>query len=300
MTIIVIGASGFIGGHILRTARRSQLTAIGTQSSSNRSDLEVFDLRTDALESLYSKVRTDGPAFVIVAAALAQIDRCLVEREVSRAINVDGTTRLLREAAALGAVPVFLSSSFVFNGRRGNYLESDPRSPISEYGRQKAEVEEFMERELPDGLALRLDKTVGDSPAERHLLSEWWNNLISETPINCIRDQRFSPTFVEDVALGVLLACRAGLRGVYNLCAPDCYLRADLAEQFVKAAGYSATIAEKSQAELGFLDLRPERSSLDSSAFVRATSFTFTPIERVMSSFLARVQPDTRWRLGGM
>jgi dTDP-4-dehydrorhamnose reductase len=299
MTVVVIGASGFIGSHILRSARQAGLHAIGTQSSTTRSDLRHFDLLSDSLESLLSEIAIQRPVFVVVAAALAQIDRCRTEQPLSRSINVDGTIRILREAVTLDSLPVFLSSSFVFDGREGNYVEGSARSPISEYGRQKAEVEQFVERDLPGGLALRLDKTIGDNPNEKHLLTEWWTNIVRNTPISCIRDQRFSPTLVDDVAAGVLLACRSNLRGVYNLCAPDCYLRAELAAQFVREAGRAVPIIEQSQSDLGFVDLRPERSSLNPAAFMEATAFTFTPVARVISTFLGCVHERSTTGAGG-
>lgn len=293
MTVVVIGASGFIGSHILRAARDAGLHAIGTQSAAARPDLHHFDLRTDRLDALLSRIEVQRPLFVVLAAALAQIDRCRAERSLSRLINVDGTIRVLREAVALDARAVFLSSSFVFDGRDGNYLEGSPHSPISEYGRQKAEVEAFVEHDLPGGLALRLDKTIGDCPGEQHLLTEWWKNIVANAPIKCIRGQRFSPTLVNDVAKGVLLACRHDLRGVYNLCAPACYLRADLAARFVAEAGGSVPVIEETQGDLGFVDLRPERSSLNPAAFMAATSFAFTSMDDVMATFIGRVRERT-------
>jgi len=290
MKLIVVGASGFIGGHILRAAREAGVEALGTQSTARRPDLMVFDLRRDRLEEKFREAWLEGQVHVIVAGAFSQIDRCLLERDTSHAVNVDGTIRLLRDAVSLGAVPVFLSSSFVFDGRRGHYGDHDAHSPISEYGRQKAEVERFVMQDLPGALVLRLDKTVGDDPAEKHLLSEWWDAVQARRPIRCIQDQQFSPTFVDDVARGVVLACRQELRGVLNLTNSECWLRSQFAEQFVAESGAESEVVQVSQSDLGFADLRPEKSSLDSSAFVRATGLRFTPMHQVMTSFLDRVR----------
>jgi dTDP-4-dehydrorhamnose reductase len=290
MKLIVVGASGFIGGHILRAAREAGVEALGTQSTARRQDLTVFDLRRDRLEDEFRDACLEGQVHVIVAAAFSQIDRCLLERDTSHAVNVDGTIRLLRDAVSLGAVPVFLSSSFVFDGRRGDYGDHATHSPISEYGRQKAEVERFVMQELPGALVLRLDKTVGDDPAEKHLLSEWWDAVQARRPIRCIQDQQFSPTFVDDVARGVVLACRQELRGVLNLTNSECLLRSELAEQFVAESGAASEVVQVSQSDLGFADLRPEKSSLDSSRFVRATGLRFTPMHQVMMSFLDKVR----------
>jgi dTDP-4-dehydrorhamnose reductase len=290
MTLIVVGASGFIGGHILHAAREAGVQALGTQSTARRKELTVFDLRRDRLHEKFRDACLHDQVHVIVAGAISQIDRCLLERDTSHAVNVAGTIQVLRDAVALGAIPVFLSSSFVFDGRRGHYRDHDAHSPISEYGRQKAQVERFITEEVPGALVLRLDKTVGDDPAEKHLLSEWWDAVQARRPIRCIQDQQFSPTFVDDVARGVVLACRRELRGVLNLANSECVLRSDFAEQFVAASGAVSEVVQMCQSDLGFADLRPEKSSLDSSAFVQATGLRFTPMHRVMTSFLDKVR----------
>jgi dTDP-4-dehydrorhamnose reductase len=288
---LVVGASGFIGRHILAEARRSGVPAIGTQSSARREGLIRFDLSHDRLRdaAIGPILDSGGDAWVVIAAAFSQIDRCLLERDLSYRTNVEGTIQLLRDSAALGLRPVFLSSSFVFDGRRGGYGDHDARAPISEYGRQKAEVEAFIERELPAALVLRLDKTVGDDPAERHLFSEWWAAAANGCAIRCIEHQFFTPTLVDDIGRGIIGACRRRLSGIYNLANAETMSRADLARQFVEMAALGTAVEEVSQRDLGFADLRPERSSLDSRTFVAATEMEFTGMRTVLASFLRAV-----------
>lgn len=295
MKFVVVGASGFIGGHILKAARTAGCAAIGTQSRPRGGELLPFDLRTDRLRDRVPAGWFGGTprTVVVVAAAVPQLDQCRREPVVSFETNVTGTVRALQDASDAGAVPVFLSSSFVFDGRRGQYGDRDPRTPSSEYGRHKAQVEEIIETSMPTALVLRLDKTIGDDPAEKHMLSEWWTLAQQGGPIRCIQDQVFSPTLVDDVARGVLLACRSELTGIYNLAGPEPYGRADLAEKFVRRTGLPVRVTTATQQELGFADLRPERSSLDSSALMRATGLTFTTMDTVFESFLRKAGQPT-------
>jgi len=287
LQVLVVGASGFIGRHILAEARRQGAAVFGTQASARHSDLIRFDLSRDRFgETLAPCLDSNAETWVVVAAALSQIDRCVTERALSRRINVAGTIELLRDSASHGLRPVFLSSSFVFDGCRGGYGDFDPRAPISEYGRQKAEVEAFIDSELPAALVLRLDKTVGADPGEKHLFSEWLTMAAAGCPIRCIANQVFSPTLVDDIARGVVAACRGRLSGVYNLAGPDAIARADLARQFVDLARLGGCVEEVSQHDLGFADLRPEKSSLDSRRFVAATGLELAGVRSVLESFL--------------
>ena len=288
MNLLVVGASGFIGRHILAEAKRRGATALGTRASAAADDLVSFDLRHDRLASI-EPVRSWEDGSVVVAAAFPQIDRCRIERDLSYAINVVATVQLLRDTVARGLRPVFLSSSFVFDGRRGHYGDRDERSPISEYGRQKAEVETVVERELPDALVVRLDKTIGTDPEEKHLFSEWRSAAVAGQPIRCVERQDFSPTLVDDIARGVLAACERELRGTYNMANPEVISRAALARRFVAAGGFAAGVEEVSQRDLGFVDLRPEKSSLDSRAFIRETALQFTTVDEALRAYLAAV-----------
>jgi len=290
MKLLVIGASGFVGRHLLKHARAAGHDAVGTQSQPRGGDLVPFDLTRDRLAERFPSSWFSGePVHVVLSAAIPQPDRCRLERDLAFATNVTGAIRLLQDAAALGASPAFLSSSFVFDGRCGGYGDRDVRMPISEYGRHKTEVETFVETALPSGLTLRLDKTVGDDPGEHHLLSEWWNLSREGRPIRCIEGQDFSVTLVDDVARGVLLACQRGLRGTFNLASPEHCTREELARRFLKAAGLSVPVTSVPQSELGFADPRSLRSWLDSSALIRATGLTFTSIDSMLASFLQRV-----------
>ena len=57
-------------------------------------------------------------------------------------ITVDGAENVARAAAAVGARLVHLSTDVVFDGRKGApYVEDDPLSPVTDYGRAKAEAE---------------------------------------------------------------------------------------------------------------------------------------------------------------
>ena len=57
-------------------------------------------------------------------------------------VNTVGSENVARAAAAVGARLVHLSTDVVFDGRKGApYVEDDPVSPVTDYGRAKAEAE---------------------------------------------------------------------------------------------------------------------------------------------------------------
>ncbi|MCX6992225.1 MAG: sugar nucleotide-binding protein [Kiritimatiellaeota bacterium] len=292
MKFLIIGASGFIGRHILAYAKSLGYEVLGTASRPQPAEgLLGLDLVRDRLVEKVpaSFFQTGGPVFVIISAAISQIDRCYRERDVTCAVNVANTMRLMEEAAVLGARPVYLTSSFVFDGRVGYYTESDPHSPISEYGRQKADIESECRQRHADWLLVRLDKIVGDDPAEDHLFSEWYRWSQARHQIVCMANQVFSPTCVDDIARAIILGCQKGLTGLYNVSNSEYFTRDELARQFFRILGGEASIICKTQQELGFVDLRPEKSYLDGGRFVQATGLRFMAMRQVISRFKEKI-----------
>ncbi len=102
-----------------------------------RAELDLLD---------FSRVRrlfaAERPELVIHCAALSQSPACQKNPELARKLNVD-VTALLAELAA--NIPfVFFSTDLVFDGRQGNYVETDTVNPLSVYAETKAAAEEIV------------------------------------------------------------------------------------------------------------------------------------------------------------
>jgi dTDP-4-dehydrorhamnose reductase len=292
---LVIGASGFVGRHILSHVKSLGYTAIGTQRQSKYCGLVPFDLLhhriRDRIDTSFFK--TDEPIFGVICAVIRQIDRCFRERKLTRIVNVDNTIRLIQDLKVLGVKPIFLSSSFVYDGSTGYYSEKHPVCPINEYGRQKAEVEDFIKNNVTDALVLRLDKIVGSDPLEEHLFSEWYQLIRRNQPIICIEGQIFSPTYVKDVAKAVVLACQKVLSGLYHVANSEFFTREELARQFVLTLNKKCKVICKLQQEFNFLDQRPLKSYLDSTKFKKATGMRFTSMREVFRLFMRGIKTES-------
>ena len=290
MKFLVIGASGFVGRHLFKYVKSKGYEVVGTQSSSRQSGLVSFDLHKqrikDRLDSTFIDEAQDIYAILCVKYGL--MDQYAQQCSTSREVEVENMQVLIKDLISVKIKPVYLSTSYVFDGSDGSYTEDSKHSPISEYGRQKAEMENFISLSSHDILALRLDKIVGDNPTEDHLFSEWNQLVNQQKPIWCIKDQIFSPTYVEDIAKGVIVACKARLSGLFNFVNPESWLRRDLAREFVAQKGRHVDIISKDQSEFNFGDKRPLKTYLDPTGFIKLTGIRFTSMEEVISSFISK------------
>ena len=289
MKYIVIGASGFVGQNIVRTLETSQREVIGTQSKPRDTRWRTFDVAQDSFNTEFKDIldTQDDELTCILSAAYSQIDQCLLNKDHAFSINVTGLRSVIQDLVHHKIKIVFLSTSFVFDGERGYYKENSPHNPISEYGRQKSIIETHLVNEVPEALVCRLDKIVGDNPSENHLFSDCHKSIKENQIIRCIEGQLFSPTLASDIGHAIQRGVEGNFRGVYNVTNPEYFTRDELLKQFMYAFGESREIQLLSQQDLGFADLRPQKSYLDSSKFIRETGMRFTPMSEVISNYIA-------------
>ncbi len=142
MRVLVTGGAGFIGHHLVRAlAARGDDVAVFDDFSTGRHDrldgagasrIVEGDLRSGPeLGAALSDRDT-----VFHHAAIASVARSMVDPLATNAVNVDGTVRLMVEAAAAGVRRVvFASSSAVYGDGpelpKRESLRADPRSPYA-------------------------------------------------------------------------------------------------------------------------------------------------------------------------
>lgn len=294
MKFLVIGASGFIGGTLLAHVRSRGFTAEGTQSQPKNPNLITFNLERDRIHDCVGRkfFEDEAPVCVIICAVVSNMDRCLLERDYSRLVNVVHTIRLIEDVRLLGAKVVFLSTCFAFDGTVGYYNESHAVSPVNEYARHKVEVEQYLQKNVPDAFIARLEKVVSDKPDDRQLFAQWHQLAGAGQPIVCIQGSLLSPTYVGDVARALTLVCEQDLSGLYHVCNSEFFYRDELARQFCHAVGWPQKVEQRALEEFRFPDRRALKSYLDGSRFAELTGIRFTPMSKVFHSFRTKITPQ--------
>jgi dTDP-4-dehydrorhamnose reductase len=287
MRFLILGASGFVGRHLWKLLTDRQCEVLGTQSRTSSPQLARFDLAQDRiLNSVPNDFFAGGDCFVVHAAGFGSPDQCARQQARSRLVNVQAVQQMVEDLAPFSVRHIYLSSSYVFDGKTGRYRECDPCHAICEYGRQKIEMERYLLDRAANVLILRLDKVVGDDPGERHLFAEWNNQLEQGQHIRCIREQTLSPIHVDDVATFVWEACRKELRGVFHVSGTERLERAALARQFQQAISQPGRILEEDAENFHFADPRPLHSDLDGRALREATGFQPLSVQQILARLI--------------
>lgn len=149
----VTGAGGLIGSQaasISIAPANCEIIALG------RSDLDLTDH-----EAVTRRFREDSPALVIHCAAVSTAAACAKHPELARRMNIEATAHLAGLCANTRLI--FLSTDLVFDGRKGNYDESDAVNPLNLYGETKVEAERIVLAN-PRHLVIRTSLNAGISP----------------------------------------------------------------------------------------------------------------------------------------
>jgi dTDP-4-dehydrorhamnose reductase len=232
MRLLVIGARGFLGGWLTQSRDdRFEFCAL---------DRTACDVTNPA--SVRSAFEAARPEIAILTAALADIDRCEKEPDLARAVNVGGAENVARECARTGVRLIFTSSGAVFDGEAPEYRESDPPSPLSVYGKTKADAEHVIQQILPDPAIVRLSTALGYSVtgATNALLDKLQSAFRAGRPV-------YSPVeeYRNAIDAGTLthwlldLACARGRTGIFHLGSSDAVSRYEIVSRLAEAMGYS-------------------------------------------------------------
>jgi dTDP-4-dehydrorhamnose reductase len=211
--------------------------------------LNVDLLDENAIGELIEQVR---PEWVIHCAALADLEACERDPELARRINseVPGIlAETCREGGARHKPVRFLhvSTDAVFDGVKGNYVETDAPNPLSVYAATKLAGERAVATADPDALVARVN-LFGFSPGGNRSLGEFFlYNFIKGNPLKGFTDVYFCPLLVNDIAGIFFRMLELELSGLYHVFSSECVSKYDfgtrIAERFGLDAGLIAPIS---------------------------------------------------------
>ena len=128
MRILLLGGGGQLGFELCAV-----LGCFAEVLAPDRAELDVCDA-----DGLFRHLVSSRAKVVINASAYTDVDGAEREPHVANHVNNRVVGLLGEEAKRLGFGLIHFSTDFVFDGEKGSpYVESDPTSPLSEYGRSK-------------------------------------------------------------------------------------------------------------------------------------------------------------------
>lgn len=232
MKLLVIGASGLIGSHILKAARAHGHTAIGTCRTVMVPGLIPLDCRR--MDDVRHLLLEHKPDVVIHAAGWSHVDGCEDDPSRAMAENMIQPAMLAKACQERGAKMVYLSSAYVFRGKAACYSEDDQPRPVNIYGLSKWVGEQMVCHECPSAIIVRCVGVYGIEARRKNFAYQVLAAMREGRSFRVAGDQFGNPTPAQDIARWLVESL--DLSGTVHLAASPSVSRADWAQQIVTAA----------------------------------------------------------------
>jgi dTDP-4-dehydrorhamnose reductase len=238
--VLITGAGGQLGRALGETFAGDDVVAL------TRGDWDV---------SLPPPPVEPAPQLVLHAAAWTDVDGAEGDPQGAAAVNVGGT----RHAAELGAPLVYYSTDYVFDGAKDEpYVESDPPSPLSAYGRSK------LHGEAAAGERAWIVRSSGlYGPNGTNFVRTMLRLGAEREEVAVVDDQRTAPTYVGHLASATRKLLDRPF-GIWHLAAAGDCTWAEFAEAIFAEAGIDCRVRRISTGELGRPAARPANAVLRS------------------------------------
>lgn len=280
---LIIGASGFIGNKLYNQFNGQGIDIKGTyypdEFEGTKEDQIYLDLGLN--DPNFSEIlKLKGLTHIFYCNGITSIDKCKINYDLSYKINVTNTIKLFENFKRTETIPIFLSSDMVYNGNKKFYNEEEEVCPITEYGKQKVEVEKYIMNNFEKYIILRLTKVIGIKKGDKTLFTSWFDTLVKNKPIYSAVDNYLSLVYAEDVVSAINLLVVGNHNGVFNLGGSEILSRYDWSIKFANFLGLnSSLIHKKFIKDFKFIEPRLAYSSLDSSKIIKTTGIKLTLIE---------------------
>ncbi|MCV7197638.1 dTDP-4-dehydrorhamnose reductase [Mycobacterium angelicum] len=204
--LVITGAGGQLGRHLSALAARSGRDVLARTSS----EWDITDPDAAA-----ANIRTGD--VVVNCAAYTNVDGAESDESRAYAVNATGPEHLARACAGVGARLLHVSTDYVFNGDFGAapprpYEPTDATAPQGVYARSKLAGEQAVLAALPQAVVVRT-AWVYTGGAGNDFVAVMQRLAGKDDPIDVVNDQTGSPTYVGDLAAGLLQLTDTDIQG---------------------------------------------------------------------------------------
>ncbi|PKK85299.1 MAG: dTDP-4-dehydrorhamnose reductase [Thermoplasmata archaeon HGW-Thermoplasmata-1] len=260
--LLVIG-TGLLGIKLVKLAGK-ELEVFAADKAPVPGIGKVLDLDITNCASCEAAILKIKPRFVVLTAALTNVDQCEREKELAYGINAEGPGNVARACRKAGAKLVYVSTDYVFDGTKGNYRETDAANPINHYGYTKLIGEKAVQEALGDSVVARTSVLYGWNPVKSNFVMWVIDSLKNGKEISVVNDQFTTPTYVGDLSEMILALMKNDCRGTYHTCGAERINRYDFAVKIADVFGLDASLIKPTTSDkLNWTAKRPMDSSLN-------------------------------------
>lgn len=282
MKVGVLGSTGQLGSDVARVFREAghAVTPI------SHPEVEVADAA-----SILTALEAIRPHVVVNCAAFVRVDEAESRPEEAFKVNAVGALNVARSCSALGAMCVYISTDFVFDGGKGApYTEADRPHPINVYGTSKLAGEYLVQQACTRSLIARVASLFGKAGARGkggNFVETILRRARSGEPLRVVDEIFMSPSYTIDVALALEKLVSAAATGIFHLTNAGKCSWYEFAREILRLASQDRRLEPIPSSEYPTKAKRPRDSTLISLRFPGIVPGGLRPWEEALRVYMA-------------
>ena len=222
----ITGANGLIGNQLVETG--PQFAPNWRVQALTRADFDLLDFAKMETEFLKAK-----PQLIIHCAGITAVGEAQKNPVFARHVNVEVTKFLAELAQDISFV--FFSTDLVFDGRKGNYTETDEPNPLHVYGETKLAAEGCILKN-PRHLVVRTTLNAGTSPSGNRAFNEQLRRSLQKAgpELTLFADEFRCPIPAVETARAVWDLAQKNCAGLYHIAGAEKLSRREIGKLLIK------------------------------------------------------------------
>jgi len=213
----VTGSAGLIGSQLVNDLEKSGEIVYSCYNNVKPLCGIPTKLNLLNLEDIHKFFKKIQPDVIIHSAALTDVEKCEVEPKLANSINVKSTEIIAKEAENLDSYLMYISTDYVFDGKKGSYRETDLTNPLNHYGKTKLSGEKIIKDKTSKWSIIRTSTPFGTHSFKKTFPVWVFENLKNNKKINVLEDQFTSPTYVPNLSKMILEIITRNLEGFFHV-----------------------------------------------------------------------------------
>ena len=208
---VVIFGTGFLGTKLLNSLSK-EFNVFGATLNPKQSIIRKVDAKNKKeVEDFLISVKPD---IVINTIALSSYFKCEQNSVLCNKLNYTTAANISEVCDNINSKLIFISSSYIFDGIKGNYTENDIGRETNKYATSKIRAEKKVLK-IKGTIVLRLECLYGYDEVEKRIRvgTNTFKNKMNIGYPNILR----APIFVDDVAKIVFQLIKNKQSGIFNL-----------------------------------------------------------------------------------
>ena len=290
--LLILGGSGLIGNSILRNYKdKFDLLATYNKNPISIQSVHAFNYSfPNDLNKLENLLTNEKPDILINTMGYSNIDYCESNKNNTEILHIEITKKISKICDDRKIKQIFLSSDYVFDGKKGNYSENDMPNPVNYYGLSKVKAEEIILKN-PINAIVRTS-IVYDWDYGSRFFNYVIKNLQKKQDITATTDVYHSITLLDNLVESIEKIINLNKNGIFHIVDSSCVNRFEFASIIAKIFHLDKRLIKPISVNdiPSFVANRPKNICLNNSKSKKELQLHFNTIEEGVSKVFIKSQ----------